>query len=137
MFCTLQQSDAEGMQSLAIVRQLNKDDEVLVYNENGKLRDSSSDLFTHFIGIRLDNPEVVFNAHRETDFTGKGAIPYSNVDVNLGNGMTAVGTFTAPVSGIYYFHYQGVSQNNGGNQAYAQIMYNGKGIAGTYAYTVN
>ena len=120
------------MQPLAIVRKLNKGDKVLVYNEHGNLRDSSSELFTQFIGMLLDNTEVVFNANRETDFTGKDTIPYSSVDVNLGNGMTAAGTFTAPVSGIYYFHYQAVSQNNGVDDAYANLKLNGRTISSCY-----
>ena len=130
------QFDAEDMQPLSIIRQLNKGDEVLVYNESGKLRDSSSDLFTQFIGMLLDNTEVIFNAHSETDFTGKGTIPFSNVDVNLGNGMTVAGTFTAPVSGTYYFHYQGVSQNNRLDDAFANILHNGKRVSSCYAQTV-
>ena len=124
------------MQSVAVVRQLNKGDEVLVYNENGKLRDSSSELYTQFIGIRLDNPEVVFNANRETNFTGKGTIPFSSIEVNVGNGMAVGGTFTAPVSGIYYFHYQGVSQNNRVDDAFANILHNGTRVSSCYAQTV-
>ena len=123
------------MQPLSIIRQLNKGDEVLVYNEHGNLRDSSSDLFTQFIGMLLDNTEVIFNANRDTDFTGKRTIPFSNVDVNLGNGMTVAGTFTAPVSGTYYFHYQAISQNNGDDDAFANI-YNGKRVSSCYSVTV-
>ena len=67
------------MQPLSIIRQLNNGDEVLVYNEHGNLRDSSSDLFTQFIGMLLDNTEVIFNANRDTDFTGMRNIPFSNV----------------------------------------------------------
>ena len=121
------------MQPLAIVRKLTKGDKVLVYNEHGNLRDSSSELFTQFIGMLLDNTEVIFNANRETDFTDRGAVPYSNVDVNLGNGMTVVGTFTAPVSGIYYFHYQAVSQNHRSVYAYASLKHNGKTISSCYS----
>ena len=124
------------MEPLAVVRQLNKGDTVLVYNEYGNLRDSNSELFTQFIGMLLDPSEVIFNAHRETDFTGKGTIPYSTVDINLGYGMTVAGTFTAPVAGIYYFHYQAVSQDNGSNDAYAGIMHNGKRISSCFSLTV-
>ena len=121
------------MQPLAVVLQLNKGDKVLVYNEHGNLRDSSSELFTQFIGMLLDNSGVIFNAHRESDFTGKGTIPYSSVDVNIGEGMTVAGTFTAPVSGIYYFHYQAVSQNSNYDDAFANLKHNGRRISGCYS----
>ena len=124
------------MQSVAVVRQLNKGDEVLVHNENGKLRDSSSELFTQFIGMLLDNTEVIFNANLETDFTDGGRIPYPKVNINVLNGISTRGTFTAPVSGTYYLHYQAVSQNNGGDHAFANINYHGKRISSCYSLTV-
>ena len=119
------------MQAVAVVRKLNTGDKVLVDNEYGNLRDSGSELLTQFIGILLEDPEVIFNVHRETNFTGKGIITYSGIDVNLGNGMSASdGIFTAPISGTYYFHFQGVSDHN----SYVNIYHNGGLIASSFKY---
>lgn len=96
------------MQAISVLRKLNKDDQVLVSIEYGNLRDSHSELYTQFIGMLLGSTEVVFSANRASDFSEKGPIPYSEIDINQGNGLTTSGTFTAPVSGVYFFHFQGV-----------------------------
>ena len=86
------------MQAIAVVRKLNTGDKVLVDNEYGNFRDSGSELFTQFIGMRLDDTGVIFNANLNAYFTGKATVTYSSSDVNLGNGMKdSEGIFTAPV----------------------------------------
>ena len=132
-FTFLQQLDAEGMQAVAVVRKLKKGDQILVSNEYGNLRDSSSEMFTQFIGILLDSSDVIFNAERTTNVNTIGTITYSSVDVNHGNGMSASeGIFTAPVTGTYYFHFQGVSDHNSRKDLYLNFYHDGTLVSSSY-----
>ena len=125
------------MQAVAVVRKLNTGDKVLVDNEYGNLRDSSSELFTQFIGMLLDDTGVIFNANRDANFTGKGTVTYSGSEVNLGNGMKASeGIFNVPVTGVYYFHFQAVSDHKRTNGVFTNIHLNGKRISSSYKYAV-
>ena len=102
------------MQAVAVVRKLMKNDKVLVNMEYGNLRDSGSEKYTQFIGMLLEESDVIFNANgvsnKIDERRDEGIVSYLDVDVNVGNGMTATGNFTAPISGIYYFHFQAVSE---------------------------
>ena len=122
------------MQSVSVVQKLSKGDEVLVYNEHGNLRDSSSELFTQFIGILLEDPDIIFHARNERNIRAHTVITYSDVDINRGNGMTrSTGTFTAPASGTYYFQFQGVNSLFGSNRyAGFYIEYGGRFKAASY-----
>ena len=126
------------MQAVAIVRKLNKGDQVLVSNKYGNLRDSSSEKFTQFIGMLLDDSEVIFNAERDTNVHTVGTITYSSCDVNHGNGMSASGgIFTAPVTGTYYFHFQGVSDHNSKSSLYLNLYHGNTFFASSYTRFVS
>ena len=125
------------MQAIAVVRKLNTGDKVLVDNEYGNLRDGGSELFTQFIGMLLDDTGVIFNANLNASFTQTGTVTYSASDVNHGNGMKASeGIFNVPVSGIYYFHFQAVSDHKLRTSFFADIRVNGKLISCAYKHTV-
>ena len=125
------------MQAIAVVRKLNTGDKVLVDNEYGNFRDSSSELFTQFIGMLIDNSGPIFNAYRETNFAGAGNITYSGSHANVGNGMTEKdGLFIAPVSGTYYLHFQGVSDHKSSRSIFTNIKLNGKTISSAYKHAV-
>ena len=113
------------MQSVAVVLELSTGDQVTVYNEYNSLR---SDF--QFIDMLLNDNKVIFNADRETSFKDKGTITYSSVDVNVGSGMNTNGIFTAPVSGIYYFHFHGVSQGTQNN--YINLYHDGEIVSSSY-----
>ena len=113
------------MQSVALVLKLSTGDQVNVYNEYGSIRGD-----IQFIGMLLDDNKVIFNADRETAFKNKGNITYSNVDVNIGSGMNTNGIFTAPVSGINYFHFHGASQGTQTN--YINLYHNEEIVSSSY-----
>ena len=48
---------------------------------------------------------VIFDAVRSEDWVGEdGWLPYTKLNINLGDGMDMdTGRFTAPVSGVYFF----------------------------------
>lgn len=118
------------MQAVAVVRKVYKGDQVLVSLEYGNLRDSSSELYTQFIGMLLEDSEVIFNVNRQTSFKGSGIVTYSGIGVNLGNGMSASdGIFTAPVSGTYYFHFQGVAYISKGGSIFTYLTHNETRVA--------
>ena len=126
------------MQAVAVVRKLNTGDKVLVDNEYGNFRDSGSELFTQFIGMRLDDTGVIFNANLNAYFTGKATVTYSSSDVNLGNGMKAKeGIFTAPVAGTYYFHFQTVSFHKHDIHSFINIRINEKTVSSTFKRLVS
>ena len=113
------------MQDLAVILKLYTGDQVKVGTDYGTIR---SDI--QFNGMLLDDNEVIFNANRETEFSKKGTITYSNVDVNVGSAMNTSGIFTAPVSGIYFFHFQSVSQGQSNN--YINLYHDGKIVSSSY-----
>ena len=126
------------MQAVAVVRKLNKGDQVLVSNEYGNLRDSSSEMFTQFNGILLEDSEIIFNAERDTNVNTARTITYSSCDVNHGNGMSASGgIFTAPVTGTYFFHVQGVSDHNSRDMLYLNLYHEGIRAASSYVKFVS
>ena len=90
-----------------------------------------------FIGMILNDSGIIFNANLDANFTGKGTVTYSGSDVNLGNSMKAnEGIFNAPVTGIYYFHFQAVSDHKDRNALFANILLNGNIIASSMENTV-
>ena len=113
------------MQSVSVVLKLSTGDQVTVFNEYGSLQKDFQ-----FIGMLLDDNKVIFNADRETSLKNKGTITYSSVDVNVGSGMNTNGIFTAPVSGIYYFHFHGVSQGTQNN--YINLYHDGEIVSSSY-----
>ena len=48
---------------------------------------------------------VIFDAVRSEDWVGEGGwLPYTKLNINLGNGLDMdTGRFTVPVSGVYFF----------------------------------
>lgn len=121
------------MQAVAVVLQLNVGDEVLVKIRQGNLKDSSSELYTQFVGMLLHS-KIIFNASRRRFDQNKkgvgGILDYSDIDVNVGNGMDASsGNFTAPVSGKYFFYFQ--CQQYHGEFSPLYIRHNGALVATT------
>ena len=61
-----------------------------------------------------------------------GIIKYNETYINIGNGLNIDdGAFTVSVSGIYYFHFQGLTDTADAN--FISIKQNGKIVASTYS----
>ena len=58
---------------------------------------------------------VAFHVQRSESFSKVNVpIPYNVIVTNNGNGMNrTTGTFTAPVTGLYFFAWNGLAQNKG------------------------
>ena len=79
---------------------------------------------------RWTKEKVYFNAVRTSGYTkDKSVIPYTEVTVNVGNGMNAAtGTFTAPKAGDYAFNFQAAKSGNP-DLARVKLQVNGKTVA--------
>ena len=93
------------MQSILVVLQLNRNDEINIrtLRLGAKLRDDSQHRFTHFMGYLLKQ-DVGFDSQKNGYTRTSGIITYNSTSPNHGNAMdTSTGIFTAPKSGIYAF----------------------------------
>ena len=123
------------MQTISVVYNLNKGDKIFVdkYRDRYLLKNSKSKKNTQFMGwlLNTSHSSVLFDAFQGQDHTTTGPITYSGVNAQLGKGMdTSGGTFTAPVSGIYYLRFQGLTDN--GNSNLIKMKLNGKIVASTF-----
>ena len=106
------------MLSISVVLQLNRNDEINVYNYHkfSKLRDASQHRFTHFMGYLLKQ-DVGFDCQKSERYTNtSGIITYDTATPNHGNGIvTSTGIFTAPKPGIYAFHFHAQAKEKSTN----------------------
>ena len=96
------------------------------------MKNSNSKKNTQFMGWLLNTPEpkIIFDAFSQSS-QKTGKITYHGAYTNLGNGLnTSGGSFVAPVSGIYYFHFQGLTDTGDANLI--NIKLNGKIVASTF-----
>ena len=123
------------MQTISVVHHLSKGDKVSVFNdfESTVLKNTKSEMNTQFMGwlLKPSEPRMIFNAMSDRYLYAVGSIPYTKTYENIGNGLNiADGSFTAPVSGIYYFHFQGLTDT--GDPNLINIKHNGKIVASTF-----
>ena len=119
------------MQQLSVALDLNQNDNIYVYNHYGKLQDDTQNHFTHFSGYLLKG-KVVFGAYSDTD-ADASTLPlyYYGTTVNVENGMdSSTGIFTAPINGIYAFHFTALSDTGNSNQI--KLMHNDYQVAGAF-----
>ena len=66
------------------------------------------------VDIESANKKVIFSAVRDTGSISPGTIiTYNKLVTNVGNAMNANdGRFTAPISGIYYFSFNGMTDKS-------------------------
>ena len=103
------------MQSISVILDLNKNDEIYVHLmwTPTRLRDASNHRFTHFMGHLLKQ-NVGFDCKKNTFTHTTGIITYETANPNHGNSIVAsTGIFTAPQPGIYAFHFHGQAYDNG------------------------
>ena len=122
------------MQTISVVQNLNKGDTIYVskFESGSLLKNSHSKKNTQFMGWLLNTPEpsVIFDGFSIRS-QSTGTITYSGTYANFGNGLsTSSGFFVAPVSGIYYFHFQGLTDD--GNPNLINVKVNGKIVASTF-----
>ena len=74
---------------------------------------------------------VHFYVQKSSYFDNAAVIPFEFAQLNEGNAFElASGTFTAPVSGIYHFHFSGVKESSAKSLAvYLQVNGNHVGMA--------
>ena len=124
------------MQTLSVLYRLNKGDKVSVdkYKYGSLLKNSKSKKNTQFMGWLLNSSHssVVFDASQGQDHTTTGPITYrGGFNSQLRKGMNRFGgTFAAPVSGIYYLHFQGLTDT--GDSNLINMKLNGKIVASTF-----
>ena len=123
------------MQTISVVHHLKKGDKVSVFNDydNTVLKNEKSEMNTQFMGWLLKPSEagIIFNGMSDKSLSTGNIIGYTKTYENIGNGLNAAdGAFTAPVSGIYYFHFQGLTDNGDAN--FINIKHNGEIVASTF-----
>lgn len=121
------------MQTISTVYQLKKGEKVQVLSDRNLLANTNPERNTQFMGWLLKTSElgIVFGGDFNKNHHTTGTVTYSNTYQNLGNGLNiADGSFTAPVSGIYYFHFQGLTDTEDSNLI--SIKLNGKTVASTF-----
>ena len=80
--------------------------------------------------LNTPEPSIIFDGFSQR-YQNAGKMTYSGAYTNLGNGLnTSGGSFVAPVSGIYYFHFQGLTDTGDANLI--NIKLNGKIVASTF-----
>ena len=113
---------------------MNKGDKVRVHNYfHSVLRNNKSEKNIQFMGWLLKTPEPneVFDGTLSGYHKTQGIVTYTDAYANLGNGLKIDdGSFTAPVSGIYYFHFQGLTDTSEAN--FINIKQNGQIVASTF-----
>ncbi len=84
---------------------------------------------------RLAQHPVIFDAVRRSKdlLTDESVVPYDFLAINLGNGMTAAGTFTAPLGGAYFFAFYYVKGSYNDLDT-VQLRLDGVPVAGVSAY---
>ena len=119
------------MQLLSVALDLNQNDIIDVYISYGKLQDDTQNHYTHFSGYLLKG-KVVFGAYSSTNaYASTSPLSYSGTTVNVENGMdSSTGIFTAPISGIYAFHFTALSDS--GYSDHLKLMHNDNQVAGAY-----
>ena len=127
-------SETFGMQTISVVQNLNKGDTIFVnkYKSGSLLKNSHSKKSNQFMGwlIKTPQPSMIFDGFSDRS-QSTGTITYSGTNANFGNGLnTSGGSFVAPVSGIYYFHFQGLTDD--GNPNLINVKVNGKIVASTF-----
>ena len=123
------------MQTISVVHHLKKGDKVSVFNHypNSILKNTNSEMNTQFMGwlLKPSEPRMIFDGMSDRAFNDAGSISYTGTYENIGNGLNITeGSFTAPVSGIYYFHFQGLTDNGDAN--FINIKHNGEIVASTF-----
>ena len=117
---------------MSVIRQMNKGDNVYVHQDHGTIG-YYSNLYTQFMGFLLtaSEPRIIFDAYHQGYVETHKNVTYTKAYENLGNGLNiADGQFTAPVSGIYYFHFQGLTDD--GNTNTVVLKLNGNQVASSY-----
>lgn len=81
--------------------------------------------------LEAKKPGVYFSVYRTSSFSSQNAIiPFQGTRLNIGNGMNATtGIFTAPIAGVYAFHFNGFKHKPYDNLISGQ---NGAVIIGFY-----
>ena len=124
------------MQTVSVVLQLSKGDTVNVYRPNPvRLMDYYDDKKTQFIGwlLKSSEPGIIFDGVSNHNYKTSGTITYSSAYENVGNGLNvANGVFTAPTSGIYYFHFEGLPDFGDANLI--NLKLNGEIIASSFRH---
>ena len=121
------------MQAISVVLNLYQNDVVKVINAAGKLRDDSTNSYTHFTGYLLQQ-NVAFGAFRNSNWaTTSTAMTYDGTYVNLGNGLDiTTGIFSAPIAGMYVFHFNALCDHSESTTCYLNLRHNGADSAGSY-----
>jgi hypothetical protein len=79
---------------------------------------------------------VAFDAASDQNFSSLNTpITYNITTLNTGNGLnSSSGKFTAPKTGFYFLHWQGVQNDNQGLDVRVFLKLNGSTIMGSYSY---
>ena len=122
------------MQNLSIVRLVTKGDEILIYKKQSGsvLRDRNLEKNTQFMGwlLKTSGPRIVFDSLCSSPYFEKTnrTLTYS---YSYGTGLNRTdGSFTAPIGGIYYFHFQARAIDPTAN--FMNIKLNGEVAASAY-----
>ncbi|XP_061178742.1 uncharacterized protein LOC133187402 [Saccostrea echinata] len=133
----------------SVLLHLKKGDTVKVKARPGtdvKLYGDSDEYYTTFSGALLSptlhgsghnrQQEIAFSVgltHNEASTNGPKVV-FDRVFVNFGQGFNVnTGVFTAPISGIYAFHYHVLAQQ--GKEAWVELYHNYKYINSLYGHT--
>ncbi|KAL3854092.1 hypothetical protein ACJMK2_013371 [Sinanodonta woodiana] len=102
-------------------------------------------IYTTFSGVRLPNSRVAAsNGYKDISFSAtlsthkvfgpNSAVLYNNVLLNKGNGYNMYrGSFTAPVSGIYVFHFFSLADKN--SEIWQELYHNNDYVCALYGLT--
>ena len=87
--------------------------------------------------LKTSDANVIFDGYLHADrYKTLGIIPYSGTNTNLGNGLNITdGTFNAPVSGIYFFHFQGLTWSSfswASYDSFISMKQNGRVVASSF-----
>ena len=130
-----QNADNFGMQTVSVIRQMKEGEKVRVHNaySSSVLRNNKSEKNIQFMGWLLKTPEpnVIFDGSLVGKQRTNGPITYTDAYANLGNGLKIDdGSFIAPVSGIYYLHFQGLTDTSEANLI--NIKQNGQIVSSSF-----
>ena len=96
---------------------------------------SSSTLWTSEKISSALSLKVAFDAISYSNFNSLNTpVTYESINLNIGGGLQSTGIFIAPLSGVYFFHWQAVQNDDQGLDVRAFFKKNNVTAMGTYSY---